>query len=100
MKRVPPQSLTWRVEVEPYPAISYNGDGMIVTVEHWTYTAYTAYDGGGEPWQEIEHAGFGAEVGEIRTFARWYSLEELIADPDADPPAWFLDAIRAIEADS
>ena len=25
---------------------------------------------------------------------------ELIADPDADPPAWLLDAIRAIEADS
>ena len=22
MKRVPPQSLTWRVDVEPYPAIS------------------------------------------------------------------------------
>ena len=68
MKRVPPQSLTWRVDVEP--------------------------------WQQIEHAGFGAEVGELRTFARWYSLEELIADPDADPPAWLLDAIRAIEADS
>ena len=98
MKRVPPQSLTWRVDVEPYPAISYAGAGMIVTVEHWTYTAYDG--GGGEPWQQIEHAGFGAEVGELRTFARWYSLEELIADPDADPPAWLLNAIRAIEADS
>ena len=98
MKRVPPQSLTWRVDVEPYPAISYTGDGMIVTVEHWTYTAYDG--GGGEPWQQIEHTGFGAGAGEIRTFARWYSLESLIADPDADPPVWFLDAIRAIEADS
>ena len=96
MKRVPPQSLTWRVDVEPYPAISYEGVGMIVTVEHWTYTAYDD----SEPWQEIEHDGFGAKVGEMRTFARWYSLEELIADPDADPPAWLLDAIRAIEADS
>ena len=96
MKRVPPQSLTWRVDVEPYPAISYEGVGMIVTVEHWTYTAYDD----SEPWQEIEHDGFGAKVGEMRTFARWHSLEELIADPDADPPAWLLDAIRAIEADS
>ena len=96
MKRVHPQSLTWRVDVEPYPAISYAGAGMIVTVEHWTYTAF-AYD---EPRQQIEHDGFGAEVGGMRTFARWYSLEELIADPDADPPAFLLDAIRAIEADS
>ena len=98
MKRVPPQSLTWRVDVEPYPAISYAGFGMIVTVEHWTYTAYDG--GGGKPWQEIEHAGFGAELGEIRALGRWYSLEALIADPDADPPAFLLDAIRAIEADS
>ena len=95
MKRVPPQSLTWRVDVEPYPAISYDGVGMIVTVEHWIYTAYTY----GEPWQQIEHTGFSTGGG-LRTFARWYSLESLIADPDADPPAWFLDAIRAIEADS
>ena len=96
MKRVPPQSLTWRVDVEPYPAISYNGDGMIVTVEHWTYTAYDS----GEPWQQIEHTGFNAGAGEIRSFARWDSLESLIADPGADPPAWLLDAIRAVEADS
>ena len=96
MKRVPPQSLTWRVDVEPYPAISYAGAGMIVTVEHWTYTAYDS----GEPWQQIEHTGFSAGAGEIRSFARWDSLESLIADPDADPPAWLLDAIRAIEADS
>ena len=96
MKRVPPQSLTWRVEVEPYPVISYAGVGMIVTVEHWTYTAYDD----SEPWQEIEHVGFGARLGEMRTFARWYSLEALIAEPDADPPAFLLDAIRAIEADS
>ena len=97
MKRVPPQSLTWRVNVEPYPAISYAGVGMTVTVEPWIYTAY---DGGGEPWQQIEHVGFGAGEGELRTFASWDSLESLIADPDADPPAWLLDAIRAIEADS
>ena len=98
MRRVPPQSLTWRVEVEPYPAISYADVGMTVTAEHWTYTAY---DGdGGEPWQQIEHTGFGAGEGEVRTFARWYSLESLIAEPDADPPAFLLDAIRAIEADS
>ena len=96
MKRVPPQSLTWRIDVEPYPVISYTGDGMIVTVEHWTYTAYDS----GEPWQQIEHTGFGAGVLDLRTFARWDSLESLIADPDADPPAWFLDAIRAIEAGS
>ena len=69
---------------------------MIVTVEHWTYTAY-AY---GEPWQQIEHTGFGAGAGELRTLGRWYSLEALIADPDVDPPAFLLDAIRAIEADS
>lgn len=97
MKRVPPQSLTWRVDVEPYPAISYAGVGMIVTVEHWTYTAY---DGGGEPWQQIEHVGFDAGEGELCSWRRWYSLEALIADPDADPPAWLIDAIRAIEADS
>ena len=96
MKRVPPQSLTWRVDVSPYPAISYTGDGMIVTVEHWTYTAYDS----GEPWQQIEHTGFGAGEGELRTFARWYSLEALVAAPDADPPVWFLDAVRVIEADS
>ena len=100
MKRVPPQSLTWRVDVEPYPAISYAGVGMIVTVEHWTYDTYDTYDGGGEPWQQIEHAWFGAGEGALRTFARWYALESLIADPDADPPAFLLDAIRAIEADS
>ena len=94
MKRIPPQSLTWRINVEPYPAISYTGDGMIVTVEHWTYTA----DDSGEPWQQIEHTGFDAGAAGIRSFARWYSLESLIADPDADPPAWLLEAIRAIEA--
>ena len=97
MKRVPPQSLRWRIDVEPYPAISYTGAGMSVTVEHWTYTAY---DGGGEPWQQIEHIGFGAGEGELCIFASWDSLESLIADPDADPPAFLLDAIRAIEADS
>ena len=26
MRRVPPQSLTWRGDVEPYPAISYLAD--------------------------------------------------------------------------
>ena len=96
MKRIPPQSLTWRADVEPYPAISYTGVGMIVTVEHWTYTAYDD----DEPWQQIEHDGFGAGEGEMRALDRWYSLEALIADPDADPPAFLLDAIRAIEADS
>ena len=96
MKRVPPQSLTWRIDVEPYPAISYKGVGMIVTVERWEYTAYDD----SEPWQTIERDGFGAGANELRTLGRWYSLEALIADPDADPPAFLLDAIRAIEADS
>ena len=96
MKRVPPQSLTWRIDVEPYPAISYKGVRMIVTVEHWEYTAYDS----SEPWQQIEHTGFGAGANELRTLGRWYSLEALIADPDADPPAFLLDCIRAIVADS
>lgn len=93
-KSIPPQSLSWRIDVEPYPAISWGGVGFEVTRETWTYTAYTSDDL--DPWQTIEHDAFGGD--ELRSLGEWDSVDALVADPDANPPAWLVDAMRAIEA--
>ena len=91
-KQIPPQSLSWRIPVEPYPAIGWTGEGFVASVETWSYTAYYGH------WQTIEHDAFGDGCNELRRLGMWPSVEALDADPDANPPAWLLDAIRAIEA--
>ena len=93
-KSIPPQSLSWRIDVEPYPAISWTGVRFEVTRETWTYTAYTSDDL--DPWQTIGHDALGGD--ELRILGTWDSIDALVADPDANPPEWLLDAIRAIEA--
>ena len=94
MKRVKPQALTWRIDVEPYPAVSDHGVGIIITSEWWAYSAYTTDD---DAWQQLEWCGFGTD-GAMRTLGRWGSVEALAADEGTDPPSWLLEAIRAIEA--
>lgn len=93
-KSIPPQSLSWRIDVEPYPATSWTGVGFEVTRETWTYTAYTSDDL--DPWQTIERDAFGGD--ELRSLGEWDSIDALVADPDANPPSWLVDAMRAIEA--
>lgn len=93
-KRIPPQSLSWRVNVEPCPAVSYNGEPFIADTEIWDYTAYA----GAGPWQEIEHTAYGSGVTDLATLGRWDSVEDLEADTDANPPEWLVAAIRAIES--
>ena len=96
-KSIPPQSLSWRIDVEPYPAISWTGVGFVVTRETWTYTAYYSELIG--HWQTIEHDAFGGGDSDLRTLGKWPSVDALVADPDANPPSWLVDAMRAIEAD-
>lgn len=93
-KSIPPQSLSWCIDVEPYPATSWTGVGFEVTRETWTYTAY--HDEAIGHWQAIEHDAFGGD--ELRSLGRWSSIDALVADPDANPPSWLVDAMRAIEA--
>ena len=95
-KCIQPQSLSWRIDAEPYPATSWTGVGFVATRETWSYNAY--YDEAIGHWQAIEHDAFGDGTSELRSLGRWSSIDALVADPDANPPEWLLDAIRAIEA--
>lgn len=95
-KCIQPQSLSWRIDVDPDPAISWTGVGFVATRETWTYTAY--YDEAIGHWQTIEHDAFGDGDNELRTLGEWPSVDALVADPVANPPAWLIDAMRAIEA--
>ena len=96
-KHIPPQSLSWRIDVEPYPAISWTGVRFEVTRETWTYTAYYEEEELGH-WQTIEHNAFGDGAAQLRSLGEWDSIDALVADPDANPPSWLVDAMRAIEA--
>lgn len=95
-KHIPPQSLSWLIKVEPYPAVSYLGKPFIADIETW---AYTAYDEPGH-WQVIERNAFGRGDAELATLGRWDSVEDLEASVVVKPPEWLLAAIRAIEATS
>ena len=93
-KCIQPQTLSWRIDVEPYPAISWGGVGFVATCERWTYTAYHEEELG--HWQSIGHDAFGGDG--LRSLGRWSSVDALVADPEANPPSWLVDAMRAIEA--
>lgn len=92
-KCIQPQSLSWRIDAEPYPAIGWTGEGFVANTETWSYTAY--YDEAIGHWQTIEHDAFGE--GELQPLGEWSSVDALVADPDANPPSWLIDAMRAIE---
>lgn len=91
---IPPQTLTWTVDVEPYRATSWLGDKFTTDGETWRYDSHVTDN---DAWVTITHQAHGVGVIASCHLGTWHSVDELAADPDAHPPAWLLAALRAIE---